>query len=680
MNNNDGFSETKNKDRLKWMKSKDKREENIFFSLCEDKTNTIKKSKFKEALLESGLTSSDHRLKPVFSNIDALENDEISFNDFVKIIRQAGLLVEKALRGELAIPDFKDFSKTIDKIFDEVSMISDGELASYIPPLAKVNPDQFGVAIVTVDGQVYQRGDSSCDFSVQSMCKPFNYCFALEEHGLEEVHKHVGHEPSGRFFNDLSLLKQSQGGDIEESSSQVPFNPMINAGAIMTCGLIKQKESNTERLNFIRGEFGKLIGVCNDTDSSIEIPRFNKEMARQENFKGYNNLALGYLLMATGNLPHKEPSLGEDPYEDNDEYEFYIEPAVTAALKIYFSICSLEFSAKDIAMAAATLANRGVCPVTQQRVLKQETVRNCLPIIQMCGMYNGSGAFFQDIGLPAKSGVGGGVFLVVPNLMGICIFSPKLDAYGNSVRGIEMARRITQKYLLHLFDGLMTDTNRIDPRLPFSKWLAASCSESIWAASTGCLRTLEKLSNEQHDLESGDYDGRTPLHLASAEGHVEAVKFLLNHGVKPKADRWGGYPISDAQNNNHQVIVDIFNQLDIDYKEPYHHIADPEGETDTPRRFDNELMVVEFLWSASTNNSVNMCQLIAQGIPIDAADYDLRTALHLAAAEGHLDAVKYLVSHGHPLHVRDRWGATPFDEAIREKRTDVIDYMKKIMT
>ena len=260
--------------------------------------------------------------------------------------------------------------------------------------------------------------------------------------------------------------------------------------------------------------------------------------------------------------------------------------------------------------------------------------------------------------------------------MGICIFSPRLDKQGNSVRGLEMAKRLTSKYLVHIFDGTMTDTSRLDPKLPIARWLANSCGEAIWAASNGNIRTLESLVSQQRDLAEGDYDFRTPLHLASAEGQLEVVKFLLDQGVKPRADRWGGYPISDARNNNHQKIVDIFEKLNINYTEPFHLVENPKGKSDKIAKFDDELMVIELLFAATRNDVEGIRHLVAKGVPINAGDYDLRTALHLAAAEGSLEVVKYLVSHGHPLFVRDRWGATPLDEAKREKRSSVYNFLK----
>lgn len=659
------------------------REMRLFFALDEDNDGKVPESDLRKALTDAGLGPWDERLSLLYDTLSEKAGQSLSFGEFSAVFGSAGLLVERALQGNLAIPDFLDFSQRADEIFDAVERNEGGQQAQYIPPLAEVDPDQFGVAIVTIDGQVYVRGQHDVDFSIQSMCKPFNYCFALEELGEDVVHEHVGNEPSGRAFNDRDLMARfrSSASDRAEETIEIPYNPMINAGAIMTASLVKSHEPFVDRLRHVRRQWARMIGSAAaesaESSSAHEFPRFNKEMARQENFTGFNNFALGYLLMATGKLPSKSREIPDDARgDDPDDFDFIQEPSVADALKLYFSTCSIELTAKEMAMAAATLANGGVCPTTQERVLKQSTVRNCLSVSQMCGMYDGSGDFFFRIGLPAKSGVGGGVILVVPKLMGICIFSPRLDDQGNSVRGIDFAKQLVEKCRLHLYDGVMTDPERIDPRVPLARWRASQVSEALWAASKGDMRTLMRLGQEQFDLEAGDYDNRTPMHLAAAEGHAEVVEFLLEQGVSPRPDRWGGYPIADAMVSGHEAVVRIFEGRDFAATEPSHPIDESNRRRDLAAEHGDDLAVVELLWAAAQNNLIGLKRLIAQGVPIHAQDYDQRTALHLAASEGNMEALRYLLAHGHPIDVRDRWFATPLDEAIREGRREAAEYLR----
>ena len=658
------------------------REERLFFALDNDGDGIVLEADIREALKNVGLGPDDDRLVNLYTNLAANGGTPLDLRAFINTVGTAGLLVERALQGGLAIPDFTDFAARVDKIFEIVGQNEAGEQATYIPPLARIDPDQFGLAVVTIDGQLLVRGNHDVDFSIQSMCKPFNYCFAVEELGADKVSQHVGSEPSGRAFNDRDLMQRllSSGQDGQLESVEIPYNPMVNAGAIMTAALVKSGAPFSERLLHVREQWSRLMGTGarreRDPKSEVGLPRFNKDMARQENHTGYNNLALGYLLRATGKLPNASEHIPDDACPDDpNDFEFLFEPAVVDALKLYFSTCSLEATVKQIATAAATLANGGVSPTTQERVLKQSTVRSCLSVTQMCGMYDGSGEFFYGIGLPAKSGVGGGVMLVVPRLMGICIFSPRLDAQGNSVRGIDMAQRIIGEYRLHLYDAVTTGADRIDPRLPLARWRASQISEALWAASKGDVRALRRLHEEQVNLEEGDYDNRTPMHLAAAEGHVEAIEFLLDHGVRPIDDRWGGQPLSDARVGGHTGACAVLSKGGVSAGTPSHSVDDPDGLKDDATEYGDDLAVVELLWASAENNIAGLQRLVAHGIPVNAQDYDKRTALHLAAAEGRLEAARYLVAHGHPLNVRDRWNATPLDEARREGRETVVKYL-----
>ncbi|MEC7241393.1 MAG: ankyrin repeat domain-containing protein, partial [Myxococcota bacterium] len=267
------------------------------------------------------------------------------------------------------------------------------------------------------------------------------------------------------------------------------------------------------------------------------------------------------------------------------------------------------------------------------------------------------------------------VLLVVPNLMGVCIWSPKLDEIGNSVRGVEMAAKLVETYNLHIYDCITAAGDKINPRVSLAQWRASLTSEALWAASRGDLRTLRRLHGEQIDLQQGDYDLRSPMHLAAAEGHAHAVSFLLECGVDPnRPDRWGGTPLEDAVNGNHESVIAVLQEHEAELGEGKHVSTD--GDTDEAILDGNADRVVELLWAAAKADLRGLQTALANGIPIHAADYDGRTALHLGAAEGNEAVVRYLLAHGHPIHVRDRWNSTPLDEAKRENRTAVIDLLE----
>lgn len=290
-----------------------------------------------------------------------------------------------------------------------------GTLASYIPELAKMNPDWFSICVATTDGKLYQVGDFEQLFTIQSISKVFVYGLALEDHGRERVLSKVGVEPTGDAFNAIMLDEQSKR----------PYNPMVNAGAIATTSLIKGK-GPTERLNRMMSMFERYIGH----ETFIDMPTFMSERTT-----GHRNRAMAHLMLNFGMIDEK----------------------IDEALDLYFQQCSLMVNCRDLAVMAATLANRGVHPMTGVRAVSACYIRDILSVMYTCGMYNFAGEWTYRVGLPAKSGVSGGLMVVVPGQMGIAVFSPLLDQRGNSVRGVKVCEDLSQQLGLHLFDCSLLD-------------------------------------------------------------------------------------------------------------------------------------------------------------------------------------------------------------------------------
>ena len=283
-----------------------------------------------------------------------------------------------------------------------------GAVADYIPPLALADPDHFGIAVTTTEGHSYEVGDSRERFTIQSMSKPFTYGLALADRGFEAVDGKVGVEPSGEAFNSISLAP----------GSGRPLNPMINAGAITSTSLVAGG-SAAERERRIVDFYGRFAGRALDLDA---------EVYESERDTGHRNRAIGHMLRAFGVLE-------EDP---------------DGVLDVYFRQCSVSVDCRDLSLMAATLANGGVNPLTGERVLARDLVDRVLSVMTTCGMYDSAGEWVVDVGMPAKSGVGGGVLAVLPGQLGIAVFSPPLDPHGNSVRGVEVCRQISTDLNLNL--------------------------------------------------------------------------------------------------------------------------------------------------------------------------------------------------------------------------------------
>jgi glutaminase len=284
----------------------------------------------------------------------------------------------------------------------------EGTLATYIPELSRADPAWFGISLVTADGAVYEVGETRREFSIQSISKPFTFGVALDDLGPAAVLSRVGVEPTGDAFNSISL----------DPTTGMPSNPMVNAGAITVTGLLVERLGDAARdrlLDTYAGFAGRRLSV-------------DEAVYESERATAHRNRAIAHLLRGSG-------ALRDDPER---------------ALDVYLQQCSTLVDGRDLAVMAATLANGGVNPLTGGRVASPESVGGVLSVMGSCGMYDTAGDWLYTVGLPAKSGVSGGIIAVLPGRVGIAVFSPPIDAHGNSVRGVAVCRQLAADLGLHL--------------------------------------------------------------------------------------------------------------------------------------------------------------------------------------------------------------------------------------
>lgn len=305
------------------------------------------------------------------------------------------------------VPDY------LEEVLDACREPDEGELATYIPELARVDRDLLAVAMVMADGTMYCAGDCEAILSIQSISKAFVYALALEQRGIDELETYVDTEPSGDAFNQISL----------EPGSGRPRNPMINIGALTTHGLIgAPRLSSEERFELV------LAGLSGFAGRELS---FDEEIFESEWESADRNRALAFLARSHGKIEG-------DPLE---------------VVRGYTRQCAIQVTTADLAMMGATLANGGINPLTGDRVVGLRVVRQVLSVMTTCGMYDAAGDWVSSVGIPAKSGVSGGILGALPGQVGIGVFSPPLDRFGNSVRGVRVCERLSEDMGLHLMSG-----------------------------------------------------------------------------------------------------------------------------------------------------------------------------------------------------------------------------------
>jgi glutaminase len=306
--------------------------------------------------------------------------------------------------------DVDEIQTLIEYLREKHQPLDEGAVATYIPELAKVDPEHFGIAMATADGRLFEAGHCDRPFTIQSISKPFTFGMAIEELGRDKVLQHVGVEPSGDAFNSIEL----------HGGTNRPFNPMVNTGAITVTALLHALHGK-HALDYLLDRFSAAAGRTLSIDENVY---------ESERRTGHRNRAIAHLLLNFG-LVHEEAE---------------------AALDLYFKQCSILVTCGDLAVMSATLANLGHNPFTRKPVFDTPCVKDMLSIMFTCGMYDYSGQWAFRVGVPAKSGVSGGVIAVVNRQVGIATYSPRLDARGNSRRGIEVCAELAARLGLHAFD------------------------------------------------------------------------------------------------------------------------------------------------------------------------------------------------------------------------------------
>lgn len=376
----------------------------------------------------------------------------------------------------------------LEKILDLVRDDDSGEVADYIETLRDADPDKLALALCTASGHLYAVGDADYEFSIQSISKPFAYAMALQELGPEEVHKIVGVEPSGEAYNAISLDEQTNR----------PSNPMINAGAIAVNQLINGSDSSVEeRVEKIRAFFSRLAG----RELGIDF-----DLVEHEIESAHRNLAIAHLLSEFGML--------QDDVRD--------------AINSYTQQCAVLVTVKDLAAMAATLANGGVQPITGERVLSSEASRVTQAVMTAAGMYDGSGRWMVNVGIPAKSGVAGGLIGTMPGQLGIASLSPRLNEQGNSVRGVRIFKELS--------DGLGLNLMGAD-------FYAAPGIKSVTRRDDATVVQLQGMINFTaaekilHDLHELRLTGSTlVLDVSNVTAFNKAGRLLIKEGVRQIRD------------------------------------------------------------------------------------------------------------------------------------------------
>lgn len=485
-------------------------------------------------------------------------------------------------------------------------------------------------------------------------------------------------------------------------NKRIPHNPMVNAGAICCTSMVHPDLSMSRRLAKILETWRRGSGP--DVNKTITM---DETVFMSESLTADRNRCLGYMMKEVHSYPE-------------DCFDYDNANSVNETLELYFKMCSVTTTSKLSSVMAATMANGGLNPFTGDRVMSAAHVRDVLPLMISCGMYDYSGQWAYEIGVPAKSGVSGCLFLVIPNVCGISIFSPRLDSVGNSVRGVLSAKALVQHFAFHNFEVFSGFARRkIDPTLSKNAVKYTEVAGVLFAASEGDLAALNLQYYSGADLFVSDYDRRTALHLAATEGHTEIVRFLIECAPADRRgemcsleDRYGSTPLDCASGNGEVECYELLRKAGASRAGGYSsgdmcqrmsrmskviprgcrsdHLPAKTGSSISPisAPVSEELIhtisqeAPHIIFAASTGDIDELVKMSLTGMNFELGDYDRRTALHLAASNNHLHIVKYLRSQIDVSRWEiacmtiDGWGNTPYDDAVRGGHVEIQQFLR----
>jgi glutaminase len=457
-------------------------------------------------LTRNGFLSDDPRWTELYSQINQYK--DITESSFLDLMRSKLFDIDKTIEKGNIIPDFETFYKEINLIFENVRNLNDLGKADY--PKRVSNPHSFGFSICSIDGQRFNQGDSDEKFCIKSCANPLIYAIALEDHGQEKVHKLVGKEPSGKAYHAVTFTDQN-----------IPYNPMINAGAIVLSSLLEKDYSGS-----------KFFSILNWWERAVGGRKvdFNYTNFLFEKANDTKNHALGFFMKDNEVLQ-----------EDSDLFK---------VLEFYFKCGCIELDCNSLAIIAGTLANGGICPLTNERVFSTSTTTAVLTLMLSCGLYEESGQFAFAVGTPACSGTNGAFMVVIPGVCGYCVYSPRINKYSNSIKAIEISKLIGGKFKYHAFDG--------NDKLDWAKKKSLDVVQFFYACHDGDIMIVRKMVKKGMNVNIKDYDDRTPLHIAASEGNIEIVKFLLACGADREfRDRFGYRALDDARRIKNRAIEEL---------------------------------------------------------------------------------------------------------------------------